>query len=38
MMTWDPLGVGDDRVAVPEVVASEEETIQHAIGANKSVY
>ena len=38
VMTWDPLGVGDDRVAVPEVVASEEETIQHAIGANKSVY
>ena len=38
VVTWDPLGVGDDRVAVPEVVASEEETIQHATGANKSVH
>ena len=35
-MTWDPLGVGDDRVAVPEVVASEGETA-HAIGTKKSV-
>ena len=38
VMTWDPMVLGDDRVAVPEVVASEEETIQHAVGANKSVY
>ena len=36
-MMWDPLGVGDDRVAVPEVVASEGETIVPAIGTNKSV-
>ena len=37
VMTWDPLGLGDDWVAVPEVVASDEETIAHAIGTNKSV-
>ena len=24
VMTWDPPGLGDDRVAVPEVVASKE--------------
>ena len=31
VMTWDPLGLGDDWVAVPEVVASEGEGIVPAI-------